>query len=247
MKKRQEKPENSERWLLTYSDLITLLMALFVILYASSNVDSKKYKQLSDSFRQAFYVSGIFENSGPKGEDVIDGESGPVIDSTLGEETEEEKLEDVKAQVDKIVENSDLKGRITTSIEERGLSISFSDNVFFDTGQAILKEDFKNDLMSISKVLNEMDNYIRIEGHTDNVIISNELYHSNWQLSSIRASNVAEFLVNDGNINPNRVSAVGYGEYRPLQSNDSEDGRAQNRRVDIVILNSKYNVSETNS
>ena len=244
MKKRQEKPENSERWLLTYSDLITLLMALFVILYASSNVDSKKYKQLSDSFRQAFYVSGIFENSGPKGEDVIDGESGPVIDSTLGEETE---VEDVKAQVDKIVENSDLKGRITTSIEERGLSISFSDNVFFDTGQAIVKEDFKNDLMSISKVLNEMDNYIRIEGHTDNVIISNELYHSNWQLSSIRASNVAEFLVNDGNINPNRVSAVGYGEYRPLQSNDSEDGRAQNRRVDIVILNSKYNVSETNS
>ncbi len=91
-----------------------------------------------------------------------------------------------------------------------------------------------------------MDNYIRIEGHTDNVIISNELYHSNWQLSSIRASNVAEFLVSDGNINPNRVSAVGYGEYRPLQSNDSEDGRAQNRRVDIVILNSKYNVSETN-
>lgn len=245
MKKKEEKPENSERWLLTYSDLITLLMALFVILYASSNVDSKKYKQLSDSFRQAFYVSGIFENSGPKGEDVIEGESGPVVDSNLGEETEEEKLEDVKAQVDKIVENSDLKGRITTAIE-RGLSISFSDNVFFDTGQAILKEDFKNDLMSISKVLNEMDNYIRIEGHTDNVIISNELYHSNWQLSSIRASNVAEFLVSDGNINPNRVSAVGYGEYRPLQSNDSEDGRAQNRRVDIVILNSKYNVSETN-
>ena len=150
MKKKEEKPENSERWLLTYSDLITLLMALFVILYASSNVDSKKYKQLSDSFRQAFYVSGIFENSGPKGEDVIEGESGPVVDSNLGEETEEEKLEDVKAQVDKIVENSDLKGRITTAIEERGLSISFSDNVFFDTGQAILKEDFKNDLMSIS-------------------------------------------------------------------------------------------------
>ena len=100
-------------------------------------------------------------------------------------------------------------------------------------------------LYSISEVLNGLDNYIRVEGHTDNVAINTDYFHSNWQLSSVRAANVVEFLINEGGVNPNRLSSIGYGEYRPVKLNDAEEGRSANRRVDILILNSKFNDSET--
>ncbi|SFD45105.1 OmpA/MotB family protein [Clostridium uliginosum] len=240
MKKKKQQPENSERWLLTYSDLITLLMVLFVILYASSNVDKNKYKQISTSFQQAFSIGGgknINSSDGEAIENKIVTEESKVV-------TEEEKLEEVKAQVDKVIEGSELKGNISTSIQERGLIISFTDNVFFNSGDATIKEDYKKKLASISKVLNNIDNYIRVEGHTDSVAINTEKFHSNWQLSSVRAANVVEFLITDGKVEANRLSSVGYGECRPTQSNNTEEGKSANRRVDILILNSKFNKSE---
>lgn len=153
-------------------------------------------------------------------------------------------LTQVKSKVDKLVNDLELKGSITTSIQEKGLVITFNDTVLFNSGEANIKDDWKTKLISISKVLNGIDNYIRVEGHTDNVDIKTPYFNSNWQLSSIRAANVAEFLINDGNINPARLSAIGYGENRPVKSNDTEEGRTANRRVDILILNSKFNTSE---
>lgn len=92
--------------------------------------------------------------------------------------------------------------------------------------------------------MNGIDNYIRVEGHTDNVVINTDYFHSNWQLSAVRASNVVEFLIYQGNVKPERLSSVGYGEYRPVKSNTTEEGKAANRRVDIVILDTKFNNSE---
>ncbi|GAA0079362.1 flagellar motor protein MotB [Clostridium sp. CTA-5] len=238
MKKKKESKENSERWLITYSDLITLLMVLFVILYASSNVNKEKYDQITKSFQQAFSIGS--EQGAIVGSEI---ESVNVDNAVISEES---KLDGVKDKVDNLIKESDLNGSISTSIQERGLVISFSDNIFFNSGDATIKEDYKKKLISISKVLNDIDNYIRVEGHTDNVTINTTYFHSNWQLSSIRASNVVEFLVNEGKVSPKRLSSVGYGEYRPTKSNDTEEGRATNRRVDIVILNSKFNESETN-
>ena len=102
-------------------------------------------------------------------------------------------------------------------------------------------------LVSLATILNKIDNYVRVEGHTDNIPIKNEYFNSNWQLSSIRASNVVEFFIEKGNISPDRLSAVGYGEYRPISDNNSEDGRSKNRRVDILILNNKYDNIEMNN
>lgn len=244
MKKRKEKPENSERWLLTYSDLITLLMVFFVVLYSSSNIDKKKYEQLSNSMSSAF-TGGTGIAEGGIGEGVEnssnEGELKPLV------QTEEEKLQGIEGQVDDMIKNLGLEESVSTSIEERGLVISFNDSIFFDSAKADIKENMKSKLIVLSEILNKIDNYVRVEGHTDNIPIKNEFYNSNWQLSSIRASNVVQFLIEHGSLSPDRLSAVGYGEYRPISDNNTEEGRAKNRRVDILILNNKYDNIENNN
>lgn len=247
MKKNTKKEkDDTERWMLSYLDFITLMMIFFLMMYAISNVDTKKSQTLANSLKIGF-------NSG-NGENVIavsDSSNSPptVIDQQNTQNdsdsvAEEEKLSDVKKKVDDLVNNSELKGSVTTSIQERGLIISFNDSVFFNSGQSTIKPDWQGKLISISKILNDIDNYIHVEGHTDNVAINNDYFHSNWQLSAVRAANVVEFLISKGNVKPERLSSVGYGEYRPVKDNNTEDGRAANRRVDIVILNTKFNNSE---
>ena len=231
MKKINGRKQNNDRWLLTYSDLITLLLIFFIVMYSTCSLDSSKYKQLSNAMKGSFnsYDNISSEDSDNPKEEIL---------------TEEEMLSNVKAKVDELVSDLELKGTVTTSVREKGLVISFNDTILFNSGDAEIKEDWKSKLISISKVLTQIDNYIRVEGHTDNEAINTPYFHSNWQLSSVRASNVAEFLIQEGNINSERLSAIGYGENRPVQSNDTEEGRAANRRVDILILNSKFNGSE---
>ncbi|MBD7916037.1 flagellar motor protein MotB [Clostridium sp. Sa3CUN1] len=244
MKKRKEKAENSERWLLTYSDLITLLMVFFVVLYSSSNIDKKKYEQIASSMSSAFTGgTGIGDGNIVQGSENSsdEGELKPLV------QTEEEKLQGIEGQVDDIIKNLGLEDSVSTTIEERGLVISFNDSIFFDSAKADIKENMKTKLVALSEILNEIDNYVRVEGHTDNIPIKNEFYNSNWQLSSIRASNVVEFLIEYGSVSPDRLSAVGYGEYRPISDNNTEEGRAKNRRVDILILNNKYDNIENNN
>ncbi|WP_238915988.1 flagellar motor protein MotB [Clostridium sp. YIM B02555] len=242
---RKEK-DNTDRWMLSYLDFITLMMIFFLMMYAISNVDNKKVETLANSLKIGF-------NSG-NGKNVIavtDNTNSPdSTDESVDESyssTESEKLTDIKRKVDELVNNSELKGGVTTSIQERGLVISFNDNLFFNSGEATIKPDFQGKLISISKVLNGIDNYIHVEGHTDNVAINTTYFHSNWQLSSIRAANVVEFLISQGNVKPERLSSIGYGEYRPVKSNSTEEGKAANRRVDIVIINSKFNSSESST
>lgn len=242
---RKEK-DNTDRWMLSYLDFITLMMIFFLMMYAISNVDNKKVETLANSLKIGF-------NSG-NGKNVIavtDNTNSPdSTDESVDENyssTESEKLTDIKRKVDELVNNSELKGGVTTSIQERGLVISFNDNLFFNSGEATIKPDFQGKLISISKVLNGIDNYIHVEGHTDNVAINTTYFHSNWQLSSVRAANVVEFLISQGNVKPERLSSIGYGEYRPVKANSTEEGKAANRRVDIVIINSKFNSSESST
>lgn len=247
-KNTKKEKDDTERWMLSYLDFITLMMIFFLMMYAISNVDNKKAETLANSLKIGF-------NSG-NGENVIaisdSSEITPDLVKSNDEETqtstsvtEEEKLADVKKKIDTLLNNTELKGSVSTSIQERGLIISFNNSVFFNSGDANIKPDWQSKLVAISKVLNEIDNYIRVEGHTDNVAINTNYFHSNWQLSSVRAANVVEFLITQGNIQPGRLSSVGYGEYRPIKSNDTEEGKSSNRRVDILILNTKFNESET--
>lgn len=242
MRRIKKEKDDSERWMLSYLDFITLLMIFFLMMFAISNVDIKKSAALANSLKVGF-------NSG-NGENIIaitdsSNEAPTVVDPIDSTSAEEEKLADVKKKIDELIDNSELKGSVSTSIQERGLIISFNDSVFFNSGEASFKPDWQGKLISISKVLNEIDNYIHVEGHTDNVAINTNYFHSNWQLSSVRAANVVEFLIDQGKVNPGRLSSTGYGQYRPIKSNDTEEGRSSNRRVDILILNNKFNDSET--
>ncbi|WP_264174534.1 flagellar motor protein MotB [Clostridium algoriphilum] len=258
MKKREEKESNGDRWLLTYSDLITLLMIFFVIMYASSTVDATKYKQLSQSLNSAF--------DGGSGKSIIGDQSGvsildssgtttsktTVVDNTTSnakatattKALEENKMEAIKQNVDNYLKKNGLSSSVSTKIDERGLAVSLKSTLLFDVGKADVINVSSKKLISIGKMLNKVNNYIRIEGHTDSTPISNNEFSSNWQLSAIRATNVTELLISQSGINPKRISSVAYGENRSIASNSTTAGKAKNRTVDIIILSSLFSKTE---
>lgn len=240
-KKKQEGHGNSERWLLSYSDFMTLLMILFVVLYAMSNVDKAKFSQLAQSMNMA--MGGGKSIIGNDSAISITEQSSP-IDAELQAKKEEAKMEDLKAKVDKYLEQNGMKSSATTQIDERGLVVSLTDTMFFDTGKAEVKPEAQTKLIDLGKILNGLNNYMRIEGHTDNQPIHTAEFSSNWQLSAVRAANVSELLTEKSGVPGAKLQSVGYGEYRPILDNSTEEGRARNRRVDIIIVNSKFNKME---
>ena len=240
-KKHEEEPENHERWLLSYADFITLLMIFFIIMYSMSEMDKSKYNELASAFSVEMGGGGTGILKGGNG--TTDTETS-VADKVV---TEEQKQEEVKESIDAYIDTSELTDSVTTSIEERGLVLSFNDALFFDSGNAEIKVDQIEKFADIGELLNQpalKDSFIRVEGYTDSVPVSNPQYKSNWDLSALRASNVAQIIIKDSGIDPKRVSVVGYGEYRPKADNKTKEGRLENRRVDILILNSEYNDTE---
>jgi len=263
---RQKKPskDNSERWLLTYSDLITLLMVLFVLLYAMSNVNTEKYKQLAVSLGSAFGGStGILQNtaaiSESEGKNNPGGANGDATKQTnavtqgnagnagdTGDAggvqleqriTEQSDMQKLKEYIDEVLTQNNLSSVVSTSVQVTGLVISFPSSVFFDSGADVLKDDMKKSLSQITVILNKIDNSILVEGNTDNVPIKmGSKYSSNWQLSALRAANVVQYLVESGNVNGARLSAIGYGENHPVADNATLEGRNKNRRIELAIL-----------
>lgn len=227
MKGRKEEPEkdNAERWLLTYADLITLLLVLFIVLYSMSQVDSAKFTDVSESLAIVFGQigrSGFLEG----GRSVIEG---PKISSRR-------ELQNTAEKIKRMIASMKLQGRVNAQMQERGLVISVRDTVFFERGSAELNKESAQIMMQLGKILNDMPNMIRIEGHTDNDPIHTEKFPSNWELSTTRAINVLHYLIESVKMSPERLSAAGYGEYKPIAPNTDERSKAQNRRVDIVVL-----------
>lgn len=241
-KKKNEDHNNSERWLLSYSDFMTLLMILFVVLYAMSNVDKAKFSQLSQSLNMA--MGG--------GKSIVAKEDGTDINkkntpiNTNIQQSEQAKMQDLKNQVDKYLKDNNMSSSVSTQVDQRGLVVSLNNTILFDTGKADIKPEIQNELIGIAKILNQLKNNIRIEGHTDTVPISNSIFASNWQLSCARAANVTQFLIDKAGIPASKLSAVGYGQYRPVSDNSTEAGKAKNRRVDIIIENSEFNKIDNN-
>lgn len=254
-KKKPQEHVNTERYMLTYSDMITLLMMFFIIMYASSNVDATKYKEISDSFKIAFSGGQTIVGSGNsmdiknKPNRSSTESNGQVQNDKANEanQAEENRLKQVKQIIDNYIQQNNMNASASTQIEERGLVISIQDTLFFDSGKADVKPEFQKRIVEIGKILNTIDNYIRIEGHTDNVPISNYKYMDNLDLSTARANAVLRVLQNQSNINPKRLASMGYGDQRPVADNNTDAGRARNRRVDIVVIDSKYNATEDNS
>lgn len=217
--------ENVDRWLLTYADMITLLVALFIMLYSMSAVNQEKFGALAQSMRREFQA--LPEHNGGK---VVG--TGNIVDP----------IEQQAVRLQQFLQEKGLQTQVRVRHEERGLVISLlSDGTLFDLGSADLKPSAKQVLDRVAEVLRAVPNPVLIEGHTDNLPIRTVQYPSNWELSAARAARVLRYLVQKGGIPTERLIAVGYADTRPLVPNSSPANRAQNRRVDIAVLKTSQN------
>ncbi len=211
MRKRNknDKEENIHRWLISYSDFLTLLFTFFVALYALSAVDILKAERFTVSLRKVF----------------------KVMDEPI--QLEEDRRNSIVEDLKKLLKDSPEVSIIASS---RGVVINLPNSLLFDSGSARLKPESEEVLAKIAEKIKEIPAKILIEGHTDNVpIVSSSIYKSNWELSAARAASVLHFMLEKG-LSPDRFTIAGYGEYRPVDSNETPEGRVKNRRVEIVIV-----------
>lgn len=230
-----KKEMKTDGWLATYADTVTLLLTFFVLLYSLSSIDSQKFQQIAVAMQSAFSGKAdrsILEFNSSSGDVPIVGK--PQL--TVEDAQENENLEILEDVLTYIKEN-DLEKDVQIYEDEKGLNIQMKDSVLFDTGKAELRSDSKNVLDKVSDLIGKVDNKIIIEGHTDNVPINTPAMPNNWHLSSARALSVLDYFLDSKKIlNPQRFSAQGCGEYRPIAKNDTDEGRAKNRRVNIIVV-----------
>ena len=208
-----------DRYLITYADLITLLLGLFIILYAISNIDANKYKRIISA------VGDVFGNHAK----TISVKSA-VAPSKIGNN------DLLKSKLMQLINKYHYNNSIMLEQNKRGITIHILDDILFKSGSADLTSSSLLVLDRLAVILKSLPNDIRIEGHTDDVPINTPSFPSNWHLSVTRALNTAYFLIHNENLPPEKISIVGYSEYRPIDSNSTALGRANNRRVDIVII-----------
>ena len=242
-RKKHAKPheeEAGEAWLLPYSDLMTLLLALFIALFAMSQTDSSKMQALAQAFTAAFNMGGpsFFSGMGPSMSMPSTPSSGAESSNSAYME-ENENLREAQEKLDQYIKENNLEDQVSTELTEDGLMIRLKEKALFASGSASLQGQAEQIVPVIAALLSSLPERVTISGHTDNVPISTAQFPSNWELSSSRAVNLMRGLMGaQPSLNPARFSALGYSEYRPIASNDTEEGRAQNRRVEVFIARS---------
>ena len=225
--------DNHERWLVSYADFITLLFAFFVVLFAASNLDESRVAALAESYSS--YLQGASPQTLAPSNSTTEGGGNPEPDEhnilTRAE------LLPIKQDLEERLAGMVGDGKVSVSLHPRGLVLSLREAAFFPIGKAAFRVGAEDLLEEIGDAIRRIPSQpIRLEGHTDNVPIHNEEFASNWDLSSWRAIEVTNLLIERFGIAPRRLSVVGYGELRPVADNVSPEGRAANRRVDVVIL-----------
>lgn len=233
-KKQLDEPTGNE-WMGTYSDMVTLLMTLFVLLYSMSSVDAAKVQAISNAFSvlSGKAADSILEYDKYEGtEPIIGGES--KVENTI-EESENIENRTMYESVKEFVQENRLDSTIEIAQNEKGVVLQLKDSILFQSGQAELKTESSEILDKINTLISIMPNSVIIEGHTDNIPISNSKFKDNWDLSSIRATNVLRYFTEIKKQDPTKFRAAGYGEYKPKVENNSDENRAQNRRVNILI------------
>jgi chemotaxis protein MotB len=252
-KKHEDHEEHiDETWLIPYADLLTLLLALFIILFASSKMDSKKYDSIMRSLNSAFTggeapfamsnlipindTANATKNNNKSQNPPTKAES---KDSQLAAklQKEEKDLEELKKSMDAFIKENNMSEQLMTKLDNEKLTITISDRALFDSGSATIKQDSQKLAVSMANLLGSYPGYeVEVAGHTDNIPIHRTDFETNWDLSAKRAVNFMKILLNNSKIDPASYSSVGFGEYRPIASNDTTEGRAKNRRVEVSIL-----------
>jgi chemotaxis protein MotB len=247
-------PENHERWLISYADFITLLFAFFVVMFASSQADRGRAQEMSESVRKALeggkMASLISVVLGGTVDDTGRGSSkthGPAGDQKPKEDKKDAKLAELLPSLQVLsveLENEIKAGQIQLSMQQRGLVISFTQASLFPSGGDEIAPEAHSGLQRVAAAIGKIPNPVRLEGHTDSVPIKTSRFRSNWELSAARSIALLELLSTEFGVAKERLSIAGYADTAPLASNDTEAGRAKNRRVDLVILNERGIMAE---
>ena len=237
-RRRREEHTNHERWLVSYADFMTLLFALFVVLFASSHHDKKTIQSVSQAVKNGFQEMGAFSSSDSAAD------NSRILGPTSTGEARPSKVP-ANAGIDMVELQRKLHKALGQEIERQevvlrmtpeGFVISLHELGFFDSGEAQLMPGAGDKIKRIAEVLLQYGLDMRVEGHTDDVPIHNAAFASNWDLSTARAMAVAMMLLKESNVDPRRMSIAGYAQYHPSASNDTPEGRRANRRVDIVVV-----------
>jgi chemotaxis protein MotB len=222
--RRRSKTASHERWLVSYADFITLLFAFFVVLYASGQVDRNRVDALSVAIQSGFQELGAFSRPRNQSDNIVVANRADPSQS------------DWQVEIERALAKELAQKQVSIWTATDGLVISLREIGFFESGSAQLKPGAQATFAKVAAILRQHPHRLRIEGHTDNVPIHNARFSSNWELSTARATEVVRLLAADYGFPPERLSAAGYGEFHPVADNTLPDGRAANRRVDIVIL-----------
>ena len=234
-KAHEEHGANHERWMLTYADLITLLMIFFVVLYSMSQVDKIKFISVANAL-------GVVMGDGPSIVNDNRGFNSVLPDGGLGKNTAGE-LDQTEQNLEEIIKEANLGDQVTIYMDERGIVISFNAVLLFKSGSADVNDKAKKILKNIAQKVNVLPNYVVVEGFTDDVPINTVRFPSNWELAAGRAVNVTKLFVSYG-FNPEKISAKSYGEFRPGYTNDTAAHKRKNRRVDIVVMKIEHSKLE---
>ncbi|HOP40595.1 MAG TPA: flagellar motor protein MotB [Geobacteraceae bacterium] len=267
MARRKKKPEahaNHERWMVSYADFVTLLFAVFVTLFAMSQTDKRKVEEVIASLRESF---GYAKSNPMSSVNVLDSTelspipsiSPPASKGTMQQQmpfdktskkqfhAEEKDFKKAKASLEAYLIKNGIQDKVDLEINRRGLVISLKEAGFFDSGSAEIRIASYPLLAKIAESLSDYANQMRVEGHTDNIPINTATFPSNWELSTARATNIVRHLVYYYKFAPRKLSATGYAEFRAVADNATAEGRAKNRRVDIVVLSSSGERDEPRS
>lgn len=225
---------NHERWVISYADFVTLLFAFFVVMFATANADKGKARAVAEAVKAA-----LDPRANPHSKEII--QQLLRNDKKITPETAKQTVAELTPSLNLLQKNLKdeiQRGEVELHLEPRGLTVSFKQAALFDSGAADIKSSAFSGLEKVAEAILKIPNQIRLEGHTDNVPIHNEQFKSNWELSSARSIAVLEFLTERFTVPVKRLAVSGYADVAPVASNDTDEGRARNRRVDIVILSS---------
>lgn len=240
----EEHADNHERWLVSYADFITLLFAFFIVMYAVSSVNEGKYRVLSSSLVSAFKNDNSSNLAPPHATDFSpisiqqsnQTDSIKLIDNLSSQKTKkQEKMKSMAKNILHALEPLVKDGQVRVTQSSLGITVEINASVLFSPGQAKLADNSSLTLQAVAHVIKGHEHEIHVEGHTDNLPIQTENFPSNWELSSARASSVIRLFTENG-VEAHRLTALGYGENRPIETNETPEGRKRNRRVTVMIM-----------
>jgi chemotaxis protein MotB len=225
-KKKHEEHGAGERWAVPYADFLSLLLALFIALFAISTIDKKKLASFVEAISAAFSFKPISTSAPPS-----------IIEGVGVKQKREDTKKKLKEKVEQLIKKLNLEGKVQVEVIPMGVRIRILDFILFNPCSVEIKKEYQELLSSVAEVIKEANLPVEVEGHTDNIPPSgNCIYPSNWELSAARAASVVRYLIQSKNLPPSMFSAVGYADTKPIAPNNSEIGRSMNRRIEINII-----------